>query len=61
VLPALHPIGLWDAYLSFSLYSVNVDEAWLAAERAATPGLGPHARAVAEPGTDGRLIVRFLP
>ena len=61
ILPALHPAGLWDAYLSFSLYSMNVDEAWLAAERAAAPGLGPHARAVAETGTDGRLIVRFLP
>jgi hypothetical protein len=61
ILPALHPAGLWDAYLSFSLYSLNVDEAWLAAERAATPSLGPQARAVAEAGTDGRLIVRFLP
>ena len=61
ILPALHPAGLWDAYLSFSLYSLNVDEAWLAAERAAAPSLGPHARAVAETGTDGRLIVRFLP
>lgn len=61
VLPALHPVGLWDAYLSFSLYSVNVDEAWLVAERAAVPSLGPEARAVAEAGTDGRLIVRFLP
>ena len=61
ILPALHPLGLWDAYLSFSLYSLNVDEAWLAAERGAAPGLGPHARAVAETGTDGRLIVRLLP
>ena len=61
VLPALHPVGLWDAYLSFSLYSLNVDEAWLAAERAAASSLGPHARAVAETGSDGRLIVRFLP
>jgi hypothetical protein len=61
VLPALHPVGLWDAYLSFSLYSLNVDEAWLAAERAAAPSLGPEARAVAEAGSDGRLIVRFLP
>jgi hypothetical protein len=61
VLPALHPVGLWDAYLSFSLYSLNVEEAWLAAERGAAPSLGPHARAVAETGTDGRLIVRLLP
>lgn len=61
LLPVLHPAGLWDAYLSFSLYSLNVDEAWLAAERAAAPSLGPQARAVAETGTDGRLIVRFLP
>ena len=61
VLPALHPAGLWDAYPSFSLYSLNVAEAWLAVERAAAPGLGPQARAVAETGTDGRLIVRFLP
>ena len=61
ILPALHPVGFWDAYLSFSLYSLNVDEAWLAAERAAAPSLGPNARAVAETGTDGRLIVRFLP
>ncbi len=61
LLPALHPVGLWDAYPSFSLYSLNVDEAWLAVERAAVPGLGPEARAVAETGTDGRLVVRFLP
>jgi uncharacterized membrane protein YphA (DoxX/SURF4 family) len=61
ILPALHPAGLWDAYLSFSLYSLNVDEAWLAAERGAAASLGPEARAVAETGTDGRLIVRFLP
>jgi hypothetical protein len=38
-----------------------VDEAWLAAERAAAASLGPEARAVAEAGSDGRLIVRFLP
>jgi uncharacterized membrane protein YphA (DoxX/SURF4 family) len=61
LLPALHPVGLWDAYLSFSLYSMNVDEAWLAVEGATAPSLGPHARAVAETGTDGRLIVRFTP
>ena len=61
ILPALHPVGLWDAYLSFSLYSLNVDEAWLAAERGAAASLGPQARAVAEAGTDGRLIIRFLP
>jgi len=61
LLPALHPAGLWDAYPSFSLYSLNVDEAWLAAERAAVATLGPEARAVAETGTEGRLIVRFIP
>lgn len=61
ILPALHPAGLWDAYLSFSLYSLNVDEAWLAAEGPSAPSLGPQARAVAQTGTDGRLIVRFLP
>jgi hypothetical protein len=61
ILPVLHPLGLWDAYLSFSLYSMNVDEAWLAAERPAVAGLGPAARAVAESGTDGRVIVRLVP
>ena len=61
MLTALHPVGLWDAYLSFSLYSLNVDEAWLVAERATGSNLGPEARAVGETRPDGRLVVRFLP
>lgn len=61
VLPALHPAGVWDTYPSFSLYSMNVDEAWLVADRVAAAGLGPNARAVAETRPDGSLIVWFLP
>ena len=61
VMPALHQVGLWDAYLSSSLYSNNVDEAWLVADADASRRLGPAARAVADVRPSGAHGVRFLP
>jgi len=60
LMPALHQVGLWDAYLSFSLYSNNVDEAWLVADARAAARLGPAARAVADVRPGGTHGVRFL-
>jgi hypothetical protein len=61
VLPALNLAGAWDAYLSFSLYSGNIDEAWLVIEPAGAAAAPPSAVAVAERRPDGTLVAWLLP
>jgi hypothetical protein len=61
VLPAMNLAGAWDAYLSFSLYSGNIDEAWLVIEPAAVGAAPASARAVGERRPDGTLVAWFVP
>jgi uncharacterized membrane protein YphA (DoxX/SURF4 family) len=61
VLPAMNLAGAWDAYLSFSLYSGNIDEAWLVVEPAAVATAPASARAVGERRPDGTLVAWFVP
>jgi hypothetical protein len=60
VLPALNLAGVWDSYLSFSLYSSNIDEAWLVIAPGGVATAPGSARAVAERRPDGTLVAWFV-